>query len=181
MTENLIATHFLQYSLTELHRYKDLADRSCAQVSDEEFFAVLDAEANSMGILVKHMAGNMRSRWTDFLTSDGEKPDRFRDEEFIIRPEDSRDALMTRGEHYWQVLFDTLEALTPTDLGRTVVIRGEPHSVVQAIQRQVAHYAYHVGQIVMLAKHFRSQEWQSLSIPRGGSDAFNAQMQTKKG
>lgn len=181
MTENLIATHFLQYSLAELHRYKDLADRSCAQVNDEEFFAVLDAEANSMGILVKHMAGNMRSRWTDFLTSDGEKPDRFRDEEFIIRPEDSRDALMARGEHYWQVLFDTLETLTPDDLARTVVIRGEPHSVVQAIQRQVAHYAYHVGQIVMLAKHFRSQTWQSLSIPRGGSDLFNAQMQTKKG
>ena len=181
MTENLIATHFLQYSLVELHRYKDLADRSCAQVSDEEFFAVLDAEANSMGILVKHLAGNMRSRWTDFLTSDGEKQDRFRDEEFIIRPEDSRDALMDRGEHYWQVLFDTLDALPPADLDRTVVIRGEPHSVVQAIQRQVAHYAYHVGQIVMLAKHFRSQEWQSLSIPRGGSDAFNAQMQSKEG
>lgn len=181
MTENLIAIHFLKYSLAELHRYKDLADRSCAQVNDEEFFAVLDAEANSMGILVKHMAGNMRSRWTDFLTSDGEKADRFRDEEFIIRPEDSRDALMARGEHYWQVLFDTLETLTPDDLARTVVIRGEPHSVVQAIQRQVAHYAYHVGQIVMLAKHFRSQTWQSLSIPRGGSDLFNAQMQTKKG
>ena len=142
---------------------------------------MMDDEANSMGILVKHMAGNMRSRWTDFLTSDGEKPDRFRDEEFIIRPEDSRDALMARGEHYWQVLFDTLETLTPDDLARTVVIRGEPHSVVQAIQRQVAHYAYHVGQIVMLAKHFRSQTWQSLSIPRGGSDLFNAQMQTKKG
>ena len=181
MTEALIATHFLKYSLTELHRYKDLVDRSCAQVNDEEFFAVLDAEANSIGILVKHMAGNMRSRCTDFLTSDGEKPDRFRDEEFIIRPADSREALMARGEHYWQVLFATLEALTPEDLARTVVIRGEPHSVVQAIQRQVAHYAYHVGQIVMLAKHFRSQTWQSLSIPRGGSDAFNAQMQTKKG
>ncbi len=181
MTEHLLATHFLQYALTELHRYKDLADRACAQVSDEEFFAVLDVEANSMAILVKHMAGNMRSRWTDFLTSDGEKPDRFRDEEFIIRPEDSRNALMTQGERYWQVLFDTLESLTSADLARTVVIRGEPHSVVQAIQRQVAHYAYHVGQIVMLAKHFRSQAWQSLSIPRGGSDAFNTQMQARKG
>jgi len=181
MTEQLIAAHFLQYSLVELHRYKDLADRSFTQVNDEEFFAVLDAEANSIGILVKHLAGNMRSRWTDFLTSDGEKPDRFRDEEFIIRPADSREALMTRWESNWGLLFATLEALTPADMGRTVLIRGQPHSVVQAIQRQVAHYAYHVGQIVILAKHFRSQEWQSLSIPRGGSDAFNAQMQAKQG
>lgn len=180
MSEPTLAADFMKHTLAEFRRYKSLADRAFGQVNDDEFFALLDPEANSIAILVKHLAGNMRSRWTDFLTSDGEKPDRLRDEEFIIRPADTRPALMARWEANWQLLFSTLDGLTSEDLSRTIYIRGEPHSVVQAIQRQVAHYAYHVGQIVLLAKHFRSSQWQSLSIPRGGSDAFNDKMSQKE-
>ena len=181
MIDVLLATQFIEHSLAEFRRYKSLAEGSFAQVDDAEFFAVLDPEANSIAVLVKHMAGNMRSRWTDFLTSDGEKPDRFRDEEFLIRPGDTRPALMERWGANWALLFATLEALSPDDFAHTVQIRNEPHTIVQAVQRQLAHYAYHVGQIVMMAKHFRSQAWQSLSIPRGGSDAFNVKMNAAKG
>jgi hypothetical protein len=143
-----------------------------AQLSDEQFFLSLDEEANSIAIVLKHMAGNMRSRWTDFLTSDGEKPDRDRDSEFVD-PAATREAVLAQWENGWTIFFGAIEALTDADLGRTVHIRGEAHSVMQAINRQVAHYAYHVGQIVLLAKHFASDHWQSLSVPRNQSTEFN--------
>jgi hypothetical protein len=127
---------------------------------------------NSIAVIVKHMTGNMRSRFTDFLTSDGEKPDRDRDGEFR-EPPVGRDALIKLWEEGWNCLFAALDPLTDADLTRTITIRGEPHSVMQAINRQVAHYSYHCGQIVFLAKQLRADQWQSLSVPRGGSSGFN--------
>ncbi len=144
-----------------------------AQVSDDGFFATLDPDANSIAVLVKHIAGNLRSRWTDFLTSDGEKPDRRRDSEFEIEPSDSRAALLERWEAGWRALFAAIEPLEPDDLLRTVTIRGEPHSVLQAISRQLTHYGEHVGQIVLLAKHEAGKGWRTLSIERGKSEEFN--------
>jgi hypothetical protein len=149
------------------------------QVTDEQLNSVLDPEMNSIAITVKHMAGNMRSRWTDFLTSDGEKPYRNRDTEFEDPPAD-RAALMAMWERGWRCVFDALEPLTEEDMSRTVIIRGEAHSVMQAVNRQIAHYAYHTGQIVMLAKHFQSSGWRSLSVPRGKSAEFNQKVQAKE-
>ena len=165
-------TSYLEDSLTIFRYYKNLAERAMAQVTDEELLAVLDDEMNSIAVIVKHMAGNMRSRWTDFLTSDGEKPSRQRDAEFVDPPS-TREALLAVWEEGWQCLLGTLEALSELDLQRTVTIRGEAHSVMQAINRQVAHYSYHCGQIVFLAKHFKHNEWQSLSVPRRKSAEFN--------
>ena len=165
-------TSYLEDSLTLFRYYKNLAERAMAQVTDEELLAVLDDEMNSMAVIVKHMAGNMRSRWTDFLTSDGEKPNRQRDAEFVDPPS-TREALLAVWEEGWQCLLGTLETLSEQDLQRTVTIRGEPHSVMQAVNRQVAHYAHHVGQIVMLAKHLAQDRWQSLSVPRNRSAEFN--------
>ena len=165
-------TSYLEDSLALCRFYKELAERAMDQVTDEQLFATLDEEANSIAIVVKHMAGNMRSRWTDFLTSDGEKPDRNRDSEFVDPPA-TRKALLVAWEDGWATLFRALEPLTDADLGRTITIRGEAHSVMQAINRQVAHYAHHVGQIVLLAKHFAGGRWQSLSIPRNQSADFN--------
>jgi hypothetical protein len=156
--------------------YKKLADGAMAQVSDEQLFAALDGEMNSIALIVKHMAGNMRSRWTDFLSSDGEKSDRNRDSEFE-EPPATREALIEVWERGWACLFTALEPLTDADLTRPVTIRGEAHSVMQAINRQVAHYSYHCGQIVFLAKHFRGGDWTSLSVPRRGSGDFNARVQ----
>ena len=158
-------TSHLEDSLTLFMYYKGLAERAMAQVPDEQLFVVLDEEANSIAIIVKHMAGNMRSRWTDFLTTDGEKPDRHRDDEFVTPP-DSREALSATWEDGWACLFRALGRLLEADLGRTVTIRGEAHSVLQAINRQMAHYAYHVGQIVLIAKHLAGSRWQSLSVPK---------------
>jgi hypothetical protein len=165
-------TSYLEDSLELFRYYKKLAERAMEQVTDEQLFATLDDESNSIAIVVKHIAGNMRSRWTDFLVADGEKPDRNRDSEFV-EPPPTREALLGVWEHGWSQLFRALEPLSDADLPRTVTIRGEPHSVMQAINRQVAHYAHHVGQIVMLAKHFASDHWQSLSIPRNRSAEFN--------
>jgi hypothetical protein len=145
-------------------------------VTDEQLYAVLDEEMNSIAVIVKHMSGNMRSRWTDFLTSDGEKPTRHRDSEFVDPPQ-TRDALMAAWEEGWACLFGAIEPLTDADLGRTITIRSEPHSVMQAINRQVAHYSYHCGQIAMLAKHLNHDGWQSLSVPRGKSGDFNRRVQ----
>ncbi len=143
-----------------------------AQVTDEQLRATLDDEMNSISVIVKHMAGNMRSRWTDFLTSDGEKPNRQRDTEFVDPPS-SREALLAMWEEGWNCVFNALEPLSDKDLEHTVTILGEAHSVMQAINRQVAHYSYHCGQIVLLAKHFNHADWKSLSIPRKQSDQFN--------
>jgi Protein of unknown function (DUF1572) len=145
-----------------------------AQLRDEEFFVTLDPEANSVAILVKHLAGNMRSRFTDFLTSDGEKPDRFRDQEFEVTAATTRADVLKWWEGGWNSVFAALDGLKPEDVMRTVTIRGEPHTVLQAINRQIAHYAQHIGQIVFLAKHLRSSEWKTLSIPRGKSEEFKA-------
>ena len=132
----------------------------------------LDPESNSIAILVKHLAGNMRSRFTDLLTSDGEKPDRFRDREFEVTGATTRAEVMQRWEEGWTCVFTAIETLKPEDVMRTVTIRGEPHTVLQAINRQIAHYAAHIGQIVFLAKHLRSSEWKTLTIPRGKSEEF---------
>jgi hypothetical protein len=165
-------TSYLKDSLDLFRHYKKLAERAMAQVSDGQLFAELDEGGNSIAIVVKHMAGNMRSRWVDFLTTDGEKPDRNRDSEFEAPPA-TREALMVLWEEGWVHVFQALEPLSDADLGRTVTIRGEAHSVMQALNRQVAHYAMHIGQIVMLAKHFAHDHWQSLSIPRNRSAEFN--------
>ena len=158
-------TSHLEDSLAIFRQYKKLAEGAMAQVTDAELTVVLDGEMNSIALIVKHMAGNMRSRWTDFLISDGEKPDRNRDSEFV-EPAATRAELMAAWESGWDFVWRALGPLSEADLGRTVTIRGEPHSVMQAINRQVAHYAYHIGQIVMLAKHFRSEEWRTLSMPK---------------
>jgi len=165
-------TSYLADSLELFRYYKKLAERAMDQVTDEELSATLDGEMNSIAIVVKHMAGNMRSRWTDFLTTDGEKPDRNRDTEFVDPPA-TREALLQVWEDGWAHVFQALEPLSDDDLGRIVTIRGEAHSVMQAINRQVAHYAHHVGQIVMLAKHFAHERWRSLSVPRNRSGEFN--------
>jgi hypothetical protein len=165
-------TSYIHDSISLFRQYKNLAERAIAQVSDEHLTAVLDNEMNSIALIVKHMAGNMRSRWTDFLTSDGEKPDRNRDAEFADPP-CTRESLLALWEEGWHYVFTALESVSEEDLERTVTIRGEAHSVMQAINRQVAHYSYHCGQIVLLAKHFRHGEWQSLSVPRGQSSEFH--------
>ena len=165
-------TSYLEDSLALFRYYKTLSERAMDQVAGEQLFAALDEEMNSIAIIVKHMAGNMRSRWTDFLNSDGEKPNRNRDSEFVDPPA-TRENVLGCWEEGWKVVFEALEPLTDVDLSRKVFIRGEAHSVMQAINRQIAHYAYHCGQIVLLAKHFRSQEWKSLSVPRNKSGEFN--------
>jgi hypothetical protein len=165
-------TSYIEDSLTLFRYYKKLTEAAMAQVADDQFCVVLDGEMNSIALVIKHMAGNMRSRWSDFLTSDGEKPDRNRDSEFVDPPV-GRPALMDLWEQGWTCLFQALEPLTDADLTRTITIRGEAHSVMQAINRQVAHYSYHCGQIVFLAKHFRGADWKSLSVPRGASAGFN--------
>ena len=170
-------TSHLEDSLTLFRYYKRMAEGAMAQVSDEQLFAALDPEMNSIAVVAKHMAGNMRSRWTDFLTSDGEKPDRNRDSEFE-EPPATRSELTRAWEAGWSCLFSALEPLSEADLARSVTIRGEAHSVTQAINRQLAHYSYHVGQIVFLAKHFQSAQWKSLSVPRNQSAKFNQRVAT---
>lgn len=168
-----LTTSYSKDALDLFRYYKRLAERAIEQCPEEGLFSALDAESNSIAIIVKHMAGNMRSRWTDFLTTDGEKPDRNRDTEFE-EPPGSRAELIAMWERGWKSLFDALEPLTDADLTRTVTIRTEPHSVMQAINRQIAHYSYHVGQIVFLAKHFTAGGWTSLTVPRNKSRDFNA-------
>ena len=162
----MIEQHYLDDSLFQLRKLKTQADKAMAQADESQFFALIDADANSIAVIVKHVTGNMRSRWTDFLASDGEKPGRHRDGEFELDGADTREALLARWEGAWELLFQTIGALKPDDLGRTVTIRNEPHTVVQAINRQVSHYSAHVGQIVLLAKHFAGPRWQTLSIPK---------------
>jgi uncharacterized damage-inducible protein DinB len=174
-----IATMYIDVAFRSLRGHKRLADGAIAQLSDEQFFALPDAESNSVAIMVKHMAGNMRSRFTDFLTTDGEKPDRNRDQEFEMAADATRAQILEAWETNWQVVFNALNSLTAEDLTRQVTIRSEPHSVLQAVNRQVAHYAYHVGQIVFLAKHWKGSEWKTLSVPKGGSAAANAAIAQK--
>jgi len=175
-------TSYVADSLALFRQSKKLAERALEQVPDEHLFTALDSESNSLAVIVKHIAGNMRSRWTDFLTTDGEKPDRHRDTEFEDPPP-TRAALMALWEAGWARLFQALEPLPDTDLGRTVYIRGEAHSVMQAINRQMSHYSYHVGQIVFLAKHLTAKntgKWDSLSVPRAQSKQFTADVAAGK-
>ncbi len=164
---------YVQLVIREFRRLQALGDGAIAQLSDEEFFAVPAAGDNSVAVIVKHVGGNLVSRWTDFLTSDGEKPGRDRDTEFRIVAADSRDQLLQTWSRGWTALFDALAPLRDSDMARVVTIRGEPLSVLQAVNRQLTHYAYHVGQIVYVAKHYRGAEWRSLSIPPGRSAEFN--------
>lgn len=180
MNESL-ATHYLEDSIASLRSYKKMAEKALDQLSDDEFFVTLDEEGNSVAVIMKHMAGNMFSRWTDFLTTDGEKPDRNRDMEFVIDQKTGKDAVRAYWEKGWQCVFAALEPLGGEDLEKKVLIRGEEHTVIQAINRQLMHYANHIGQIVFLAKHFRSSEWKSLSIPRNRSAEFNAFLAEKPG
>lgn len=177
--ENSFRKHYLEESLRNFRSYKKMAEKALAQVSEEEYFATLDEEGNSIAVIMKHITGNMFSRWTDFLTTDGEKPDRERDMEFVITPETLKNDLMTRWEQGWQCLFDALEPLKPEDFDKKVQIRGEEHSIIEAINRQLMHYSCHIGQIVFLAKHFRSTEWKTLSIPRNRSAEFNTYLTEK--
>ena len=164
--------HYLEEARRQMRGQKRMGEGAMAQLGDDEFFLTLDPESNSVAILVKHLAGNMRSRFTDFLMSDGEKPDRFRDREFEVSGTTTRAEVMSWWEEGWSCVLGAIETLKPEDVSRTVTIRGEPHTVLEAINRQIAHYAAHIGQIVFLAKHLRSSKWKTLTIPRGKSEEF---------
>lgn len=172
-----LTTSYLKDSIDLFRYYKKLAERALAQCPDDALLSNLDEESNCIAIIVKHMAGNMRSRWRDFLTTDGEKPDRNRDTEFEEPPK-TRAELMEMWESGWKHLFDALEGLQEADLTRTVTIRTEPHSVMQAINRQMGHYSYHIGQITFLSKHFAAQagKWTAVTVPRRKSAEFNARV-----
>jgi uncharacterized protein DUF1572 len=170
MTE--LASHYLQEIKRQLHGHKRMAESAIAQLSDEQLFQQIDPEANSVAIIVKHIAGNARSRFTDFLTSDGEKADRFRDREFELTSRTKREEVMRWWEEGWSCVFGAIDALKPEDVERTTTIRQEPHTVMQALNRALAHYAQHIGQLVFLAKHLRGSKWQTLSIPRGQSEEY---------
>jgi hypothetical protein len=172
VTANHARDAYLEDALAQFRKYRALADRALEQVAGADFFRALDPESNSIALVMKHVSGNMRSRWRDFLTTDGEKPDRNRDGEFEVAPGETRQSIAAAWEEGWDRLFAALAPLRAEDLARTVRIRGEAHTVMQAIQRQLTHYAYHVGQIVFLAKHFAGARWISLSIPKGRSKDF---------
>ena len=165
--------HYLNDTLLQFRKYKEMGEKAMAQISDDDLFTELSEVDNSIAITVKHMAGNMRSRWRDFLTSDGEKDDRYRDTEFEIYEGDSRESLMQKWDEGWKLCFKAIEPLKSEDLEKTIYIRAEAHTVLEAINRQLTHYAYHVGQIVYLSRHFAGANWISLSIPKGKSNDFN--------
>jgi hypothetical protein len=172
MDQQDIGSAYLADAVGNFRSYKKLAEDALAQASDEDIFRLIDPDANSIAMLIKHMAGNMRSRWTDFLTSDGEKPDRHRDREFEIASSTTRKEVMQWWEIGWRCVFDAVTPLQPADLDRKVFIAGREHTVIQAVTRQLLHYAGHVNQIVLLVKHFRGAEWKSLSIPKGQSESY---------
>jgi hypothetical protein len=176
-----LGEHYLEDAISSLRAYKKLADKAIAQLKDDEFFIQLDPETNSVAVIMKHVAGNMFSRWTDFLTTDGEKPNRNRDMEFVVEPQNTKDEILDFWERGWQCVFNALEPLKAEDLLRKVMIRGEAHTVLQAINRQLMHYPNHIGQIIFLAKHFRSTEWKSLSIPRNRSAEFTTELKARGG
>jgi hypothetical protein len=173
-----MAETFLELAHREFQRLKTLADRAMAQIGDDQFFAAPGPVDNSVAVIVKHLSGNARSRWRDFLTTDGEKSDRHRDTEFEIAGRETREQLLAAWEEGWSLLFDAIAPLAPADLDRVVTIRGEALTVLQAISRQMSHYAYHVGQIVYVCRHFAGDRWVSLSIPKGQSQAFNRNPKT---
>ena len=170
------STNHLKSSISIFKQYKGLAEKAIAQLNDEQLFWKPEPESNSIYLIIKHLSGNMQSRWTDFLTTDGEKEWRNRDEEFIDDKHPQREEVMTIWNNGWICLFAALEALTPNDLSKIVKIRTENHSVMEAINRQLAHYSYHIGQVVFLAKIMSSENWQTLSIAKNKSKAFNKEM-----
>lgn len=174
---DVLAAHVLEASALSFRKLKEQADRALAQVDDEGLFARIDPESNNIAVLMQHMSGNMHSRWTDFLTSDGEKPNRERDAEFETAPGTTRAEVVARWESGWRCVFAAVDPLVPADLERTVLIRGERHTVLQALSRQILHYAMHVGQIVLLAKHVAGADWRTLSIARGKSREYDAELQ----
>ncbi len=171
MTTDL-ASHYLEEIKRQLRGHKRMAESAMAQLEEKDFFSTIDPEANSIAVLVKHIAGNARSRFTDFLTSDGEKPDRYRDREFELSTATTREEVLHWWDEGWTIILTTIDSLKPEDLLRTVTIRQEPHTVLQALNRALTHYAQHIGQIVFLAKHLRSEKWKTLSIARGKSEEF---------
>jgi Protein of unknown function (DUF1572) len=171
---NSFATAYAEEARRSFRGYKRMADGTFSQLDDRAFFHLPDPESNSVAILVKHISGNLRSRWTDFLTTDGEKPDRNRDQEFVLTSVDTREELMRRWEESFNTVFNTLQSLTPEDFDKTVYIRSEPHTILQAINRSLNHVAGHISQIVFLGKLLRGKEWKTLSIPRGKSAEYNA-------
>lgn len=173
------ANLFLKDVVDQFRNLKRNADGAISQITDAQLFSQIDDESNSIAIIMKHVAGSLRSRWTDFLTSDGEKANRKRDSEFVIEEGESKNSLLEKWEAGWRCVFGALESLTPDDLDRTISIRGEPYSVVKAIHRSLTHIAYHVGQIVYLAKHLAGPRWRTLSVPRGKSEEFTAEMKKK--
>jgi len=179
MADQSIGEHYLEDALQTFRDYKRLAERAFEQIDDADFFRTIDDESNSIAVNMKHMAGNMLSRWTDFLTTDGEKPERDRDMEFVMLPETTKADMTAYWDKGWQCVFEAVEPLTPADLLSTVTIRGQDQTVVEAINRQLAHYAYHVGQIVYLAKHFKASDWQTLSVPKNKSAEFNKYLEEK--
>ncbi|MBF6594989.1 MAG: DUF1572 family protein [Thermaceae bacterium] len=177
MSELSVGELFLQASINELERYKTLCEGALAQVSEKDWFYVPAPESNSLAILVKHVAGNLRSRWSDFLSTDGEKPHRNRDTEFELTQADTVESLRQHWDESWEITLGTLRDLTAADLTRTITIRSQPVSVVDAAQRSLAHISYHAGQIVALAKQIRGSEFSNLSVPKGKSEEFLASMQ----
>ncbi|MDA7980823.1 MAG: DUF1572 domain-containing protein [Pirellulales bacterium] len=177
--EEALGSNVLKSAMAEMRRYKSLADRALAQTSNENLHKPQDVHTNSLVVIMKHIAGNLRSRWTDFLTTDGEKPWRDRDSEFVDNFT-SREQLFDFWEQGWQVAMQALQSLMPADLTKEISIRGERHSVPLAIARSVAHTAYHVGQIVHIARHYAGDDWETLTIPRGGSEAFNQSMRERR-
>jgi len=167
-----LAAHYLEEMKRQFRGHKRMGEAAMAQLGEQDFFVLIDPESNSVAALVKHIAGNARSRFTDFLTSDGEKPDRFRDQEFEVQPKTTPAEVLSWWEQAWLRVFSVLDSLQPEDVQRTVTIRNEPHTVMQALNRALAHYAQHTGQIVFLAKHLRSSQWRTLSIPRGKSEDY---------
>ncbi len=179
MSDEAIGAAYLADALRNFRGYKKLAEEALSQTSDEDIFRVIDPESNSIAVIIKHMAGNMRSRWTDFLTSDGEKPDRHRDREFELDASTTRAEVMNSWQSGWQKVFEAVTPLQSSDLLRKVFIAGREHTVLEAISRQLLHYAGHVNQIVLLAKHFRGSEWVSLSIPKGKSETATREFEQK--
>jgi len=174
-----VAAVFLDNAIKEFRQLKGYADKAFAQVDDAQFFIAIDPESNSLAVLSRHITGNQFSRWRNFLTEDGEKADRRRDTEFEIPEGATRAELMAAWERGWSLMFDELGKLHPEDVSRTVLIRGEPHTVIAAIHRQLTHYGSHIGQIVYLSKHLAGVGWSTLSVPRGKSEEFNQKMREK--
>lgn len=174
-----LASIYLETAIKRCKEYKALGDKTFAQLSEEEVHQQPNEASNSIAVIIQHLHGNMLSRWTNFLTEDGEKEWRKRDDEFEVHNY-SKTQLVALWEEGWKVFLNTLETLKEDDLTKTIIIRSQPLIVIDAINRQLAHYSYHVGQIVYVGRWIRKDQWKSLSIPKGGSQQFNAEMKNSR-